>query len=176
MSPRSLRIALILSVLVNVFLLASIVGGVAWLHAQHPLIGAGSLRIAGAELPPPERRAFRAALREARWRMRPVALAARQARLDASQQLRAPVVDEAALSEALARARDADIAIRQELEGRAIAFVATLPQADRTKLADGLLRRPGAQRPRECASRDGLETLARSSPVDANSHGLRSCP
>ena len=149
MSPRSLRITLIVSVLVNVFLLASIVGGVAWLHAQHPLIGAGSLRIAGSELPPPERRAFRMALREARWRMRPVALAGRQARLDASQLLRAPVVDQVALAEALARARNADVAIREQLEGRAIAFAATLPQADRAKLADGLLRRPGAQGPRE---------------------------
>jgi uncharacterized membrane protein len=79
--------------------------------------------------------------------MRPVGLAGRQARLDAATLLRAPTVDQTALLDALARARTADIAIRDMLEARAVMFVGTLPQAEREKLADGLLRRPGAQRP-----------------------------
>jgi uncharacterized membrane protein len=147
MTAARLRIALILSVLVNIFLIASVVAGVAWVHTRPLMIGAGSLRIAGAELPQPERHAFRMTLREARREMRPVALTGRQARLDAAALLRAPTVDQVALLEALARARRADVAVRETLEARAVTFVATLPQAEREKLADGLLRRPGAQRP-----------------------------
>src|ERR1700761_4564328 len=111
MSPRTLKIACIVSVLANIFLLAALVGGAAWLRAKHPMIVAGSIRVAGAELPKSERRAFPTALRETRRSMHPTVLAARQARADAAGLLRAPVLDQAALTAALARARAADVAL-----------------------------------------------------------------
>ena len=118
-------------------------GSAAWLRARHPLLGAGSIRVAGSELPVDERRAFRRSLRQARLEMRPTAMAGRQARDDAAALLRAPALDQAALGDALARARAADIAIRAHVEERAIAFAATLPPAERAKLAEGIERRRG---------------------------------
>ncbi len=146
MSPRTLKIACALSVLLNIFLIAAVVGGAAWLRASHQTASAGSIRLAGAELPSPQRRAFRMALREARRAMHPVVVVRMQARRDAAALLRAPVLDQAALSIALARARAADMAMREGLEARAVSFAATLPPADRARLADGLLRRPDTER------------------------------
>jgi uncharacterized membrane protein len=161
MSPRTLRIVWIVSILANIFLLAAVVGGTVWLRAKHPMITAGSIRIAGAELPRDERRAFRTVLRETRRSMHPTVLAARQAREDAATLLRAPVLDQAALSAALARARVADVALREQLEARAVAFAATLPPADRARLADGMLRRPEAQHEQAKPASDGNVTAAR---------------
>lgn len=141
MPPRRWTTALTLSILLNIFLIAGIAGGVLWLRAAHPMMGAGSIRIAGAELAGPQRRAFRSALRAARQEARPLAAADRQARGQAAAVMRAPVLDQPALAAALSRVRDADIALRGRIETRAVAFVATLPQADRAKLADGLVRR-----------------------------------
>lgn len=146
MAPRSWKIALTLSILINIFLVAGIVGGVLWLRAAHPLMGAGSIRIAGAELAKPQRRAFRATLRAARQEARPLAVADRQAREQAAAVMRAAMLDQPALAAALGRVRDADIALRGRIESRAVAFVATLPQADRAKLAEGLMRRSGKLR------------------------------
>ncbi|WP_454882936.1 periplasmic heavy metal sensor [Sphingomonas oryzagri] len=141
MSSRTLKIICAVSVLLNIFLLGAAVGGVVWVRARHPLMGVGAIRVVGSELPADERRAFRRALREARLEMRPTAMAGRQARDDAATLLRAPTLDQAALDEALARARAADIAIRGHVEQRAVAFAATLPPDERAKLAEGIERR-----------------------------------
>lgn len=141
MAPRTLRIACALSILVNIFLLGVLAGGAVWLRARHPLLTAGAIRVVGSELPPDERRAFRQALRGARAEMRPTAMAERQARADAAALLRAPTLDQAALAQALARVRAADFAIRAHVETRAIGVAATLPQAERARLADRIERR-----------------------------------
>ena len=141
MASRTLRIVCAVSILLNIFLLGAAIGGTVWVRARHPMIGAGSIRLAGSELPRDERRAFRRALRDARLDMRPTILAGRQARNDAAELLRAPTLDQAKLGEALARIRTADIAVRAHVEERAISFAATLPPDDRSKLADGIDRR-----------------------------------
>jgi uncharacterized membrane protein len=105
------------------------------------MIGVGSIRVAGSDLPRDERRAFRRALRDARLEMRPTAIAGRQARDDAATLLNAPTLDQARLGDALARIRAADIAIRAHVEARAISFAATLPPTDRAKLAQGIEQR-----------------------------------
>jgi len=147
MGSRTLKIVCAVSILLNIFLVAAVVGGLVWVRAVHPMIAAGSIRIAGAELPLAERRAFRAALRETRREIRPVILARSQAREEAAALLRAPVLDQAALNAALARARAADMVTRAHLEARAVSFAAALPPADRARLAEGLLKRPGAKAP-----------------------------
>jgi len=141
MSPRTLKIICAVSILLNIFLLSAAIGGAAWVRARHPMIGAGSLRVAGSELQRDERRAFRSTLRDARLEMRPTALAGRQAREEAAALLSAPTLDQAKLADALARIRAADIAIRAHVEERAIAFAATLPPDERAKLAEGIERR-----------------------------------
>ncbi|RYZ65459.1 MAG: periplasmic heavy metal sensor, partial [Proteobacteria bacterium] len=78
-------------------LVGALVAGLISLRSGARMINAGSLRIAGAELPKAERRPFRLALRQARRAMRPVLLDARAARSEAARLLRQPTIDQAAL-------------------------------------------------------------------------------
>lgn len=147
MAARTLKIVCAVSLLLNVFLIAGVLAGTVLLRARPGRIVAGTLRIAGAELSPDTRRAFRHALRERRQALRPTILAGRQARADAATLLRAPALDQAALHAALARARAADFSVREGVEDRAIVFASTLSPADRAKLADGILRRQARRKP-----------------------------
>lgn len=135
-----IRVALIISVLLNLFLAGALIASAVSLRTGR-MINAGSLRIAGAELPVAERRPFRAALREARRSMRPIIMEAREAKGQAAALLRQPTVDQVAVVAALDRARTADMAVRAAVERRAVAYAATLPPTDRAKLADAMARR-----------------------------------
>ncbi|WP_019517652.1 periplasmic heavy metal sensor [Sphingomonas sp. Mn802worker] len=136
-----IRIALIVSVMLNLFLAGALVAGYASLRTGKRMVGAGSLRIAGAELPLDERRQFRQALRQTRRSLRPTIEASRAAKTAGADLLRQTPVDQAAVAAALARARAADSAVRAAMEQRAIVFAAGLPAADRAKLADAMARR-----------------------------------
>ena len=138
---RSLRLGLVVSLVLNVFLLAAISGGLAWLAYRPGMIFAGSMRVAGSELPPAESRAFRQTLRDTRLSLHDTVLEARKARREAIALLGQPNLDQAALSAALERLRNADMHIRTEVERSAIAFAATLPAADRMKLAEAMEQR-----------------------------------
>jgi uncharacterized membrane protein len=140
MSPHMLKIACNISVLLNVFLLSAVIGGAAWIEERRPA-ATGSIRVAGAQLPPQQRRIFREALRNARREMQPTLADGRQAREDATALLRAPKLDAAALTAALARARVADVAVRAHVEERAVAVAATLSPADRETLSEGIVRK-----------------------------------
>lgn len=142
-----LRISLIASIMLNLFLAGALAAGAVSLRSGARMINAGSLRIAGAELPRAERRAFRSALRDARHAVRPLVLQARAHRIAAARLLRQPVIDQAAVVGALDRARAADMAVRAAVERRAVAYAATLPPADRAKLADAMERRAAKVRP-----------------------------
>ena len=129
-----LRIALVVSIILNLFLAAALVAGIISVRSGDRMINAGSLRIAGAELPRAERRPFRMALREARRSMRPALLEARAARVEAAALLRPTERStRAAVVAALDRARSAEVAVRAAVERRAVAYAATLPPADRAK-------------------------------------------
>lgn len=144
---RGLHLALALSVVLNLFLAGALLAGAWSLRGGGHMIAAGSLRIAGAELPAAERRPFRTALRETRRSMHATIVAARTARAEAATSLRAPVLDQAATIAALDRARLADMAVRGAVERRAVAYAATLPAPDRAKLADAMRRRAEKSRP-----------------------------
>lgn len=135
------HVALIASAILNLFLAGALAGGYVSLQGGRSVITAGSLRIAGAELPPGERRAYRTALRETRRAMRPTVLAARDAKVQAADLLAQPRVNPAAVLAALDRARAADIAVRAAVERRAVAFAVTLPPAERTRMAAAMRRR-----------------------------------
>ncbi len=141
MSTRTLKIACAISILLNIFLLSAAVGGAAWIKTQRPA-ATGSIRAAGAQLPPGPRRMFHQALRDARREMQPTIAQGRQAREDAATLLRAPMLDAAALTAALARVRDADVGVRAHVEERIVAVAATLSQADRATLAEGIAPKP----------------------------------
>lgn len=136
-----LRIGLALSVVLNLFLIAALIAGMVSLQTGGRMINAGSLRIAGSELPQAKRRPFRMTLREARRAMRPTIIQSRGAKAEAAALLRRPSVDQAAVNAALDRARIADMAVRQAVERRAVAYAATLPPDDRARLADAIARR-----------------------------------
>jgi uncharacterized membrane protein len=140
MSPRLLKIACAISILLNIFLVSAVIGGAAWIQARRPA-ASGSIQVAGAQLPQPSRRIFRQALKDARREMQPTIAQGNQAREDAAALLRAPTLDQAALTAALARVRAADIAIRTHVEERAVAVAATLSPADRATLALGVVRK-----------------------------------
>ncbi|RVD34097.1 periplasmic heavy metal sensor, partial [Mesorhizobium sp. M8A.F.Ca.ET.023.02.2.1] len=88
---------------------------------------------------------FRKALREVRRESRDIILDGQQARREAADLLRQPVLDTAALSAALERARNADITLRTRLEQRITEFAAAGSAEARAVLADGLARRAGPQ-------------------------------
>lgn len=146
MTTRTLKFALGFSLLMNLFLAGALIGGAAWIRTRQPMIAAGSLRIAGAELPPEQRRAFRTALQQTRLSLKSTTQDAKSARAEAAALLRRPVLDQAALATTLARLRTDEMTVRAAVEQRAIAFTATLPPADRARLAERMVhpnRPPG---------------------------------
>jgi uncharacterized membrane protein len=138
---RSLRIALIGSVLLNLFLVGALIAGAVWLRSGPRMIMAGSLKIAGSELPFAERRPFHEALRDARRVMRPTIEESRAAKAQAAALLRQPEPDQRAILAALERVRAADGAVRAVVEQRAVAYAVSLPPAARVKLADAMMHR-----------------------------------
>ena len=138
------RNLIIASVVLNVFLAGALAGGAVWIRSGKS--GQGySLEAAGGRLPDRQRTIFRKALREVRRESRQVILDGQQARRDAADLLRQPVLDKVALSAALERARNADVTIRTQLEQRIVEFAAASSAEDRSVLAEGLMRRGGPQ-------------------------------
>jgi len=147
MTTRSVKIALVASLLVNIFLIGALIGGATSIHHRNArTIGPPSMRIAGTELPRDERRAFRRALRSARAAAKPQIEASRAAREHAAYLLEQRVFDRSALDKALADSRAADFAVRAQVEAAATTFIANLTPADRMRLAEAMRRRTEAQR------------------------------
>lgn len=144
MTSRSLRVLLIVSLVLNMFLVGGITGAaIMWsqTEAKRPLNGIGRparLRLASEALQPDNRRALRQAVRGAVRSVRPQAQRARAARIEAGELLVKPDFDRAAFEAALARARADDLAIRTRLEQSVVVVVATLPVEERAVLAKGL--------------------------------------
>jgi uncharacterized membrane protein len=138
------RNLLIASVVVNVFLAGALAGGAVWIRSGKPAQGY-SLEAAGGRLPDQQRTLFRKALREVRQGSREIIRDGQQARREAADLLRQPVLDTAALSAALERARNADVTVRTRLEQRIVEFAAAASTEDRNMLAEGLARRSGTQ-------------------------------
>ena len=155
MNENPSRRWLLVSLVLNVFLAGAIVGGgVRWWLTERPAVASAaapsrSLRSAADDLSAEQRRAFRVALGEAR-RAAAVALRAAQAeRQEVLRLMREPQFDHAAVSQALARTRDADVSSRVRYEATVADFAATLSADERQKFADGLARRsaPAASAP-----------------------------
>jgi len=140
MTDRSFRILVISLLVLNTFLIGALAGGgLTWIRNSQAR--ASMMPLAGEQLPSSQRKALRAALNEVRKDQRPTILEAQQAKIDAASILGQPTLDTEALSAALARARNADIALRTKLEERAVDFAATLSYDERRALAESLIRR-----------------------------------
>jgi uncharacterized membrane protein len=143
-----IRVALGVSLALNLFLIGALSGGAAWMNYGHRMIPAGSLRVAGSELPAEQRQAFRKTLRQARVGVSDQIMIARNARVKASELLRASDLDQAALRETLNEARAADFRVRSAVEKEALKFAASLPLEDRLRLADAIEKRNDRSRRR----------------------------
>jgi uncharacterized membrane protein len=139
MSTRWIRGLVVASVVLNVFLAGAFVGGAVWL--RNAKAGAGvSLEAAGRQLPDQDRKAFRQVLRQVRVASRQDILDGQQARQEAAELLQQPVMDKAALSAALERARNADVTVRTRLEQAIVDFAENTSPENRSVLSQALLR------------------------------------
>jgi len=91
-------------------------------------------------LPSERQDQLREALRQTRRESLQEIIGARSGRLDVVQALAAPQFDRATLDAALARTREADVAVRARVEATVADFAATLTPDERLKLVDALER------------------------------------
>jgi len=146
MTEHKLKWILIVSLILNVFLIGGVVGGayrMFWSDSAPLAAKAGQrgLRFAAEDLPIERQKEFHKSLREARRGARPLIAAAKEARIEVRQLVAAPTFDRPAVVAAIARTREADIALRMRIEDTLVNFAATLSQDEREKLAEGLARR-----------------------------------
>ncbi|QJI29487.1 periplasmic heavy metal sensor [Pseudomonas sp. ADAK18] len=140
--PKYLKPLLVVSVLLNVFLIGGVGGGLYhWLANTRPVeavVNQHGLRQAMVQLPPERRRELRQLLRQNRADSQPLIMAGREARLDVIKQLEAPTLDRAALLVDLGKAREADTALRLLVDNTLANFANTLPRDERQKLVQSL--------------------------------------
>ena len=139
--PKYLKPLLVVSVLLNVFLMGGVGGLYHWLANTRPVVAVVNqhgLRQAMVQLPPERRRELRQLLRQNRADSQPLIMAGREARLDVIKQLEAPTLDRAALLVDLGKAREADTALRLLVDNTLANFANTLPRDERQKLVQSL--------------------------------------
>lgn len=152
MSARGLAIALFISMALNLFAVGAVVGGFVIaqrIHAVQPgRPGAQQQPLweAADGLPAQHRQAYRALLRGQALGVAQQVREARMARRRAWAGLAAEPFDAAGASKSLADARALEMQARGGVEDKIVQFAATLPQAERAELAEGLARSaPGAR-------------------------------
>ena len=149
MTARSLKPWLLVSVLLNVFLIGGVGGGLYhWMVSARPaeaVVNQHGLRQAMFKLPPERRRELRQLLRHNRDDSQPLIMAGREARLGVIKQLEAPSLDREALVAELAKAREADMALRALVDSTLAQFASNLPQDERQKLVEALYMRGQAK-------------------------------
>lgn len=143
---------LILSIMLNVFLVGGIGGGLYhWMAVAKPaeaVVNQHGLRQAMTQLPPERRKELRQLLRHNRADSQPLVMAGREARLGVIKQLEAPTLDRDVLVAELAKAREADAALRSLVDDTLAQFASTLAQDQRQKLVEALYLR-GQAKPEE---------------------------
>lgn len=176
MSDRTWKVLLAGSFVLNVFLLGGIAGGAYQWFATHDKVARApqprtALRFATDGLSPERQKQFLEALKQARREARDSAREGREGRHEVLALLAAPQFDRVALDAALEQTRDADIALRTEVESSVANFATTLTPEERVKFAEGLKqagqwrepppasgskgKRPGNPEANEAASQGG---------------------
>jgi uncharacterized membrane protein len=158
MNPRSWKILLAASVVTNVFLLGGIAGGAYQWFTAHDAVARPpartALRFATDGLSPERQKQFLAALKAARRDGREEAREGREGRHEVVALLEAPQFDRVALDAALQRTRQADIALRTDVESAVADFATQLTPEERVKFAEGL-RQAGQWRQAPAAAGKG---------------------
>lgn len=147
--PRKhFKALLALSLLLNVFLIGGVAGGLyQWQSHAKPAVAVPQhgLRQAMAQLSDARRRQLRQMLRQTRSENQQLIVASRQARLDVVSHLQAPTLDRTALDSDLSKAREADISLRAKVDANLADFVGSLPPDERQLLAESLYERGKAK-------------------------------
>ena len=128
MSPRRLKILLAISVLINVFVVAAVCGGLLMRHRLMHEMGPGRgnpMMRAAMGMPESDQRAFHQQMRAAAAKSAQSLIAAQSARDAAADGLLAAKPDPERIKQDLARARSADLAARGQMEDALVAFAVT---------------------------------------------------
>ena len=139
MSDRGLRIALGVSLVVNVFVIGGVAGAL-YMQTQKPAAVAANppLFRACANMASAPPNGFRTMLCAQLPTLRPIQQDSRKAKRQAMELLAAPTFDRAAAGAALDRARADDIKARAQIENAILDYAATLPADKRGHLVDAL--------------------------------------
>ena len=167
MRLSGLRVALAISVILNLFALGAVGGALAvWSHVgRHPAAVRGRpLMTAADALPPADGAHYRALMQATLLQNRPLMRTARENRSTAASLFVQPSFDTAAAGAALARARDADFQLRTRFETAVIDFAKDLPQTERAALVQGLARGGPLRHPPARPSRGPSDGTAPANP------------
>lgn len=138
------KVVLAVSLLLNVFLIGGVAGGLyQWLGQPEPAVAMPmhGLRQALDNLPQARRHELRQLMRETRQENQALLTRSRQARQEVIRLLQAPTLERTALDAALASAREADSALRARVDASVAQFAASLPAEERQQLAASLYPR-----------------------------------
>jgi uncharacterized membrane protein len=141
MRPSWLVIALVASLVLNVFLVGAGAGVFTLaMRMAHDSAGPrpGAFQIASRDLPPADRQAMREMLRGAWADVRTAADQSRRLRAEAWGALADPKPDPAAIKQQLAQSRQLDLTARTAVEEKVVDYVAARSPADRTIVVAGL--------------------------------------
>ncbi|MBF6029040.1 periplasmic heavy metal sensor [Pseudomonas sp. P115] len=145
MTVRSLKPWLLVSLLLNVFLIGGVGGGLYhWMARAAPaeaVVNQHGLRQAMFKLPVERRKELRQLLRHNRADSQPLIMAGREARMGVIKQMEASTLDRDALMSELTKAREADAALRALVDSTLAQFASTLPREERQQLVDALYLR-----------------------------------
>jgi uncharacterized membrane protein len=142
--PRKLKWLLTASLILNLFLISGIAAGAYRLFlSDHAVFGNQAqrgLRFAADDLPVERQHMYRKVLREARRDARPLIKSGQDARSEVRTLLAAPTFDRNAVTAALNKTHEADMALRIRIEQSLLDFVEILSPEERATFADGLAK------------------------------------
>ena len=147
MNGRRLKIGLLLSLGLNLFLIGLMVGG-AFMSARSDAERRSRPRpahywAAAEKFDPADREAFREMMRREARENAPRLQALRQARRDARAAVTNEPYDPVAAGAALARAHREELALRAEVDAAVLEFARRLDTQERAALAEAMRRRKG---------------------------------
>ncbi|WP_025126372.1 periplasmic heavy metal sensor [Pseudomonas sp. PH1b] len=149
-STRALKTFLVLSLLLNVFLIGGVAGGLyQWLGQPRPVqalaVPQHGLRQAMALMPEEHRRQLRQLLRQTRNDSQALISAGREARQGVVRELAADQLDRGALDAELGKSREADSALRARVDEALATFAASLSLSERQQLVEAMYLRDGGK-------------------------------
>ncbi|MEY3259245.1 MAG: hypothetical protein RIT46_74 [Pseudomonadota bacterium] len=145
MNPRTLKIGLALSLVLNIFLVMAVGGAILM---RHKLMDNGrgerpnSIIRLSKDMPPESRKAMRRVLREAVVATMPDLKTAHVARIAAADSLAAATPDRALIDRNLQKARESEMRARAGMETAAVSYALTVSPEDRALIAESFRRPP----------------------------------